>query len=152
MQARYGGGFSLLETLIAVVVLAAGLLGVATLQTLSTQVNHGAVLNTQAALAAIAIVERMRANPDQALAGAYDAAPGSFPVDCEIAANSCTPAQLAAFDLVRWRARIAATLPGGGATISTNSAVIPARVTITVQWDHSKGQSAAVSEQVVMNL
>ena len=110
------------------------------------------MLNTQAALSAVAIVERMRVNRDQALAGAYDATPSSFPVDCEVAANSCTPAQLATFDLVRWRARIATTLPSGSATLSTNSAVTPAQVTVTIQWDDSKGQSAAVSEQFVMML
>ncbi len=58
-----GRGFSLLETLIALVVFSLGILGLAALQGLSKKTNFEAIERTQAAFLANDIIERMRANP-----------------------------------------------------------------------------------------
>ncbi len=60
-QRQYG--FSLLEVLIALLVLSIGLLGLAGLQTLGLKFNMQSYQRTQAALLAYDIVDRMRANP-----------------------------------------------------------------------------------------
>ena len=65
-------GFTLIEALVALVVLSIGLLGVAALQLASLQANYGASQRTQATFLAQDIVDRMRANRDAAVAGDYD--------------------------------------------------------------------------------
>jgi len=56
-------GFNLVEVLIAVLVLSAGLLGLAGLQIAGMKSSHSAYLRSQAAFAVYDLLERMRANP-----------------------------------------------------------------------------------------
>ncbi|MDX1803889.1 MAG: type IV pilus modification protein PilV [Alcanivorax sp.] len=67
-------GFSLIEVLIALLLLSIGLLGVAGLQALSVQMNVSANQSSQATYIGYDIVDRMRANRMAALKGAYDRA------------------------------------------------------------------------------
>lgn len=136
-------GFTLIESLIALLVLSIGLLGVAAMQLSSLQANNGAFQRTQATFLAQDIADRMRANRRAALDGDYDmeygdAAPGA-------------PATVAENDIALWKARLAATLPAGAsgededapdAQIVTNAAA--ATVTITIRWDDSRGQDDAL--------
>ncbi|HLE93281.1 MAG TPA: type IV pilus modification protein PilV, partial [Sulfuricaulis sp.] len=55
-------GFSLIEVLVALLVLSIGLLGLAALQTTSLQYNTGSYFRTQATFLAYDIIDRMRAN------------------------------------------------------------------------------------------
>jgi len=58
-------GFSLIEVLVTVLILATSLLAVATLQTRSLEYNHSAYLRSQANIIAYDILDRMRLdNPD----------------------------------------------------------------------------------------
>lgn len=54
-------GFNLLEVLVAIFVLAFGLLGLAALQMQTLRSNHSAMLRTQATFLAIDVTERIRA-------------------------------------------------------------------------------------------
>ncbi|MCS6948044.1 MAG: type IV pilus modification protein PilV, partial [Steroidobacteraceae bacterium] len=69
MKAR---GFTLIEALIAVLVLSIGLLGIAGLQLASLQTNSVAYQRSQATMLAYDLLDRMRANRTAALNGAYD--------------------------------------------------------------------------------
>lgn len=95
-------GASLIEVLVAVFVLAVGLLGTATLQLTSKRSNMEAKDRGSATMIATGIVERMRMNPSQLTTYTDDAAgrvlDGSTmaAVDCSVA---CTSAQIAALDL-----------------------------------------------------
>lgn len=60
-------GFSLIEVLITVVILAIGLLGVAAVQVVSLQQTNNSYLQTQANIHAQDIAERMRANGGSSL-------------------------------------------------------------------------------------
>ncbi len=62
-------GFTLLEVLVAMVVLSVGLLGLSGLQTSSLRNNHSAFLRSQATLVSNDIIDRMRANRDSAIGG-----------------------------------------------------------------------------------
>lgn len=62
-------GVSLLEVLIAVVVLAVGLLGIARLQTQTLKLNHSAAQRSHAVMLAYSIMDAMRANRAAAAAG-----------------------------------------------------------------------------------
>jgi type IV pilus assembly protein PilV len=121
-------GFTLLEVLIALVVLSIGLLGIAGLQGIGLRSSHGAYLSSQASLLAYDMADRIRANPQTlAIYNDFDSAT----VDC--AAPPVTP--LASADMAEWACAVEALLPNGGGTI--DGVIAPdgsTRYTITVQW------------------
>jgi type IV pilus assembly protein PilV len=125
-------GFSLLEVLIALLVLAIGLLGLATLQTVGLKLNQESYLRSQAVLIAYDIIDRIRANPVAKSAGSYNSVASSdtYTAPTCTGAVSCSTSDIATYDLANWKARIAAILPMGTGTISTSST----RRTITITW------------------
>ena len=98
-------GFSLVEVLVAVVLLSIGLLGLAKLQFWGVRHTGSAYFRTQATQVASEIVERLRANPIGVAGGSYELNPdGCKPAVCPISqldcrGESCEPEELAAFDL-----------------------------------------------------
>jgi len=128
-------GFTLIEALIALLVLSIGLLGVAAMQLASLQANNGAFQRTQATFLAQDIADRMRANRTSALAGDYDFALGD--------AAPVAPATIAEQDVLAWKTRLAATLPQG-AVEPPDAAVAVDPLTgvalIQIVWDDSKGE------------
>ncbi len=96
-------GASLLEVLVAIVVLSLGLLGLAGLQVASLQLNQGALQRSQATLLAYDILDRMRANKVDALAGDYEIATGAS------ASGSTVPD----LDLADWKAALVRALGPG---------------------------------------
>lgn len=119
---RCQGGFTLIEALIAFVILSVGLLGIVSLQAMAKTSQHLALQHTRAVTLADAIVERIRVNP--AGMAVYNIGTGS-PVgvtpssepnpDCRSAA--CTPEQLAAHDLWAWEQ----ALLGAGAKVGSEN-------------------------------
>lgn len=108
-------GFTLLEVLIALLVLSIGLLGLAALQTIGLKFNHESYQRTQAVYQAYDMIDRIRANPTGKTAGSYNnVALGSIPaisgIDCTA---GCSPTQLATFDINRWNTSNAALLKQG---------------------------------------
>lgn len=126
-------GFTLIEVLVALLVLSIGLLGVAGLQLASLRDSQDAYMRSQASILAMDITERMRANRDAARANEYDIALTATP-----AAGTARSAQ----DLQEWRTRIADALPNGKGAVST----APELVTVTVQWSNRQdGEDATDS-------
>ena len=114
-------GFSLMEVLVAVLVLAIGLLGLAALQARGVKFNHDAYARSQATYLAYDIIDLMRAN--RANAAAYVAAgdPG----------GACNPTTSGpANDLACWYDALQAVLPGGDATIAQNGN----QFDVTIRW------------------
>lgn len=116
MRAR---GFTLLEILIAVVVLALGIIGGVALQLAALRARHQAVLLSQATQMATGLAERMRANPSQAdtyLTLDYDAfaaAPPDAPAALCYAGTACAAGQLAQADLYDVKSHMQSHLPAG---------------------------------------
>lgn len=133
-------GFSLIEVLVAVLVLAVGLLGVAGLQGVSVRNNHSAYLRTQATHLAYEIVDAMRANRNVALAGGYALAWSAAPSASDTIAQA---------DLVAWRNRLTGLLPSGdtrvqlGMDCDAPQNAVADMLTVTVRWDDSRGAVAA---------
>lgn len=125
-------GFTLLEVLVAMLVLSIGLLGLAGLMASSMRNNQSAYHSTQATWFAYDILDRMRANRAGALAGNYSAALSS--PACSMAAPA---GSIAAQDIGGWKNMIACALPEGDGSIVVNGA--NRRVTVTVQWNDSRG-------------
>jgi type IV pilus assembly protein PilV len=96
-------GFTLIEVLVTIFVAGVGLLAVAGLQAMAKKFNYDAVQRTSASALAQSMVESLRGNPGHLDAYLTDDAAGAVaPVDCAAADTSCTPVELAAFDLKRW--------------------------------------------------
>lgn len=99
-------GFSLVELLVAVLIISVGVLGVTGLQMVSLQNNRDALLRTEALQLAYNLMDRIRVNPGAGVAGAaydgigFDDVPNA-PSDC--VANNCSSAQMLAFDIALWK-------------------------------------------------
>ncbi|SDH66383.1 type IV pilus modification protein PilV [Pseudomonas panipatensis] len=143
-------GFTLIEVLIALLVLAIGLLGMASLTMTSLQGNQSAYLRGQASLLAGDIIERMRGNSAQALLAQspylVSLTSGNQPSDpdCKGTNDGCTPSQQAAQDIHDWWLNLQASIPGASATISragTN------QFQIVISWTESDSQQRATTTQ-----
>lgn len=125
---RRATGFSLIEVLVAVLVVAVGVLGIAGLQLVTMRTNTGSLMRTQANQYAYNIIDRIRANPEADYAIAMGDDPPEAATDCEAA--ECTPEEMADFDRAGWLAELA-DLPSGDGEIEVDGDV----VTVTLQWD-----------------
>ncbi len=138
-------GFTLLEVLIALLILSIGLLGLASLQTNGLRSNQMASMRTTATQLANDIADRMRANPTGVDAQNYviatsDADP-VIPVGETCEGTTCTASQMATYDLAQWRGAVRA-LPGGTSAIARTVTGTVVTHTITVYWDeYRKGIS-----------
>jgi type IV pilus assembly protein PilV len=135
-------GFTLVEVLVALVVLSVGLLGIAKMVMVSAHSNDSAYLRSQATALGYQALDSMRGNLGGASAHGYDTAMGAMPV----AAGNCVAAYcdnptLALSDVYAWKQKLQTALPGGTGSIAT-SATFPITATIIVQWDDSVAQRA----------
>jgi len=135
-------GFSLLEVLIALVVLSVGLLGLAALQAEGLRGSSSAVQRTTAVNYASDIADRMRAN--RAGLGSYAIALGASgsvgqALTCaddhsgtsQISASVCTSQQIAQYDVFVWKSEMIANNYDGSIAAVAGAAN---RFTILVQW------------------
>lgn len=130
---RHCRGITLVEILVALLVLSIGLLGLAGLQTMSLQFNTSAYYRTQATALAYDLSDRMRANRQAALNGQYSVAIEDPPPVCTIPDGS---GSVAVQDIAEWRSALACRLPLSTGSVSNNGNVF----TLTVLWDDSQGQ------------
>ena len=146
-KCRASAGFSLLEVLIALVILSVGLLGIAALMSTALKSNSSAYMRTQATALAYNIIDRMRANLPAVGLGSYDtpmpAAPSaatSSPPTCT--GSPCTSAALANYDIAQWEYDLKTQLPQGMGAIATNAAGGIDTVTVTVLWNDSRAHDS----------
>lgn len=121
----------MIEVLVALVVLAIGLLGVAALQLTSLRSNHSSAMRSQATFLAYDIIDRMRANQSS-----LDADKNRYVVALEANGVAGT---VHGDDIRAWKQNIARTLPAfieGGTSKPADGAV--ARTgdifTVTIKW------------------
>lgn len=172
MNKRNLAGFTIIEVLVTLIVLSVGLLGMAALQITGIRSATGATSRTQATLMADDIVERMRANV-VAVDNNLFTAVNSNAIDCtampnpycgeyynggNTAAQSCTTAQMAAYDINVWfcginsngtrRGGVINNLPLATATITcadsdgtdTDPCTNRSPHTITISWTENNPQ------------
>lgn len=138
-------GFSLIEVLVALVVLSVGLLGLAALQQNAVRFNHDAYLRSQATVLAYDMADRMRGNRQAAISEAYDSGFAGIPPACNSAVAAGT---VVTEDIGAWRRALSCALPDGNGQIDWHG---PSEIlTITVRWDPSRGNDAAADEEFVM--
>ena len=156
-------GFTLIEILISVVIMAVGVLGATGLQLRGLDANRATYFRTEATHLANDIVNRMQVNPDAAYATIAAAStyvtgtPPVAPTNCTT--TLCDPDQMAGFDLAQLYCGIRSTdsagathaacttlgvtglLPSGTAEISRDANAY----TITIGWSDSKTGTSSLS-------
>lgn len=141
---RREAGFTLLEILVSMLIIAVGVLGTAGLQAFALKVNQGGQLRSQAVILGIDFIERVEANNGATITGAY--APGtyptSYPVDC--AAAYCQQSELATYDLVQFRQRVLAQLPGAAVSVGVTGTG-PYTYTVRIDWEERITQAAGTT-------
>ena len=117
-------GFSLLEVLIAVILLSVGLLGVAGMQLKSQHFNRGAYFETQAIIIAHDMLERMRSNIAGQRAGHYHLPTPTQHNNC-YNMTGCSTIDMAQNDMFEWAVgntdSISNKLPGGMGVVCMDS-------------------------------
>lgn len=128
---RRVAGFSIVEVLVALVVLSVGMLGIASLYVVTLRSSGSAISRMQAVNLASDLADRIRANRNAREAYEEDAADE----ECVGAAASCSPEEMAAHDLFLWDQQLTATLgQSATGTVGVEGAGTLRTYTITVSW------------------
>ena len=130
-QSKKQKGFSLLEVLIALVIMSVGMLGIAGLYMQSLQAGRTSMFRHHAINLASDVADRIRANPR---AGAAYAGGGQNN-NCVDQDTDCNEADMAANDIFLWLDQADDTLPNGDVEITFNGGVVPPTYQIRVVWD-----------------
>ena len=113
-------GFSMVEILVAIVVVSVGLLGYAGLLARSAKLNYESLLRTQATMLSYDILERLRGNRVLALMG-----------KCDVAKEGkLEGAGMCSTEVTNWKTNLSRYLPAGDGPI----AVTANSATITIYW------------------
>ena len=128
MMLRNSKGFSLVEVLIALIIMSVGMLGIAGLYVQSMQAGRTSMLRHHAVTLA---------GPTGG--AAYTAAAGEDN-KCVATGVTCNVAQMAAHDIGLWQAQAASFLPpfadqSQQVVVTFDGGAIPPTYTITVRWD-----------------
>ena len=146
-------GATLIEVMVALVILSIGLLGLASLQLSGISDTSNSEKRTQAAILANDLVERMRTNPAAVTAGDYYAALNNPNIDClsppanycedqnGTAASTCSSQQMANFDAYSVYCNAQRLLQNGSITVQCTDSTGVAKAcnatvfrTVTVSW------------------
>lgn len=140
-------GFTLIELMVAMLILSVGLLSMAGLQATSMRSTHAAYMRTQAGIAAMEMAERMRVNVVGVDANSYanvsSPPAGTAPTSC--LTNDCGFAAIANDDIYQWLLSLANSRDLGSAqgrvacqdsdTTDADACTNGSLHTITVMWD-----------------
>jgi len=138
-------GLTLVEILVALVVLSVGLLGLAAMQTTSVKFTTSAYQRTQATALAYDLIDRMRGNRLAALNNDYVVA---FENPVPACGAFDGTGSLRDQDIKAWRNAIACRLPQGTGSVTR----VNDEFTIAIQWDDSQGIEPAVQFRLTTRL
>jgi type IV pilus assembly protein PilV len=161
MNKNHGSrGFSLIEVMVALIIIAVGMLGIAKMQALALSTTESSGTRSLVAIEAASLAASMHANRDYWMAGPP---PSSFTVSVTTtgpgttsvtvndptgvlsAAPSCgittacstgNASQIAAYDVQQWGAALAQVVPAALATITCNTNVPPS-CDIQIVWQEN---------------
>ena len=160
-------GFTMVEVLVALLIASIGILGVATLQTVSMMNLQTARLRSIVALQATSFATALHANSKF---WTFSQAPSSFSMAGRLITDSsgvlnasgincvnnsppatgqCTTASLAAYDVQNWAATMAQLVPGYSANVNcTTDITQPYRCTLNIFWTerYSRSRGAIVAD------
>ena len=127
-------GFSMLEVMVAVLVVAIGLLGLAGLMNAGLRNNQSSSAQSQAVWLAYDMLDRLRADRAGAVAGSYNVTMVSAPGGSGFTNT----------ELVGWRALLANALPSGTGSVAVNGRA----VSVIVQWSDDRVGGGVTAQQL----
>ncbi|GAB3355129.1 type IV pilus modification protein PilV [Lysobacter tyrosinilyticus] len=133
---RHATGIGMIEVLIAIVILAFGLLGIAALQMTALRGSQSSLQRSQATMQTYAILDAMRANREAARIGGYNLS--------KMTCKAPDRGSLAMNDLANWIGTLKQTLGDSACAMVVCGAV---ECEISVQWDDAR--AAGDSQQTV---
>lgn len=139
-------GISLLESLVAMLILALGIAGLAWTQARLLRDGRQANARATAILLIGDLNDRMLLNQSTAARDGYQLAWGETPAAQECRNRACSGTELAQADLAAWRAAVSQALPAGNASVF-RSPSDPRQIGIAISWsiqDRSDAQTAPV--------
>ncbi len=157
-------GFTLLEVLIATVILAVGLLGISGLQVTGLRSNNSALMRSQATLLAYDMSDRMRSNAVGVAASNYNQPVVTANANCGTT-TGCSAVAMAQNDMSVWSTNITNTLPTGAGIVCVDStpgdgasSTAPAcddvgsGYAIKIWWQDSRNSAAALQRFSVTHM
>tara|TARA_R110001583_G_scaffold42202_9_gene134195 strand:+ start:792 stop:1310 length:519 start_codon:yes stop_codon:yes gene_type:complete len=138
-------GFTLIEILVAVLILSLGILGLVGMESLALKSNLSAYHRSQATILAYDLIDKMRANPSGASGDEYHKAlpsgvdSGSSCINYTGSGgvpSGCNPPSIAKQDVFNWQQRIGEVLPGGSGDLTPLAS--GAIQTVTISWDDDR--------------
>ncbi len=160
-RARNDTGFTLIEVLVALLVLGIGLLGLAMLQTTGLRFNTNSYSRTQGTYLAYDVIEKMRANVAAFNSGNYDIADATVANNaiatyatcksssCACDTSACTASALAQYDLGQWYDQQDRMMPGVKDASNLSPSVrativrVANKATVTVYWLEQERNAAS---------
>ena len=133
-------GVGMIEVLIAIVVVALGVLSISRMQTSMVRANQSALLRSEVSIQVYNMLDRLRSDRQAALNGVYDrgfddARPSTTACeDLPDYVNLTLPVN----ETMEWLCALE-KLPAGAGSIDTSGTI----VTVAVRWDDSRGEEAA---------
>lgn len=138
-------GTSLVEVMVSLLVLGAGILGVAGSQATALRNSQSSFARNHAAILTQSMFDAMRANAAVARAGGYDF--NSTLTACAVPAAGAT---LADADRRTWVTNLRAALGDANTTCGRVACVAATSTcTVTVRWDDSRGSGGSRTQQLV---
>jgi type IV pilus assembly protein PilV len=144
-------GFTLIEAMVALVVLSVGMIGVAALHGQGLSAARSAQFRSVAVNLSADMADRIRVNRVGGVAYAGAIANNN----CDPSAGGgvdCNPAQMAAHELFLWNQQVQNSLPNGQWNIVFNGGTNPPSYTISVLWDEVGAPVNPVQHQSLMQL
>jgi type IV pilus assembly protein PilV len=154
--ARHMAGFSLIEVMVALIIVAVGMLGIAKMQALALSTTASSGVRSLVAIEAASLAASMHSNrdywvgaPTSFTVGVQTTTPGTIVVTITDATNTlnvaancqtttaCTPAQLAAYDVQQWGTALGQVVPAALATINCQSGTPPTSCNIQIMWQEN---------------
>ena len=125
-------GFSLVEVLIALIIMSVGMLGIAGLYVQSMQAGRTSLFRHHAVTLAGDVADRIRANPT---AGVAYAAGAGVDFGCVATGVDCNEVEMASSDIWFWSQQADESIPNGDVAIAFDNTTVPPEYTIAVTWD-----------------
>ncbi len=126
-------GFTLVESMVSLVVLSVGMIGIAALYAQGLGAGRSALYRTQAVNLVADMADRIRAN--RIALAAYAGPANNNGCDPENGGADCTPGEMAAHDLFLWNQQVQQILPNGQSQVQFNGGTLPPSYAIEVAWD-----------------
>ncbi|HTV78587.1 MAG TPA: type IV pilus modification protein PilV [Steroidobacteraceae bacterium] len=149
-------GFSLIEVMVALIIIAVGMLGIAKMQALGLSTTTSSGSRSLVAIEAASLAASMHTNRDYWVSGPPPAVthitvtptgPQANNVNIDVSALSatqncattsvCTAAQVAAYDVQAWASALGQVVPASQTTITCTQGVTPVACTIQISWQEN---------------